>query len=330
MQGQVKVVPARWWHVPALSRLIRETRRRPARGGGCAVVPAVVAHAGADPSLAWTVPVPGVAGPRSFVAERRDARWVWPRCGPWRSPGSGRWSSWPLSCPRPLGRGAAAAGRAGAPAVRPRPAGGASPRRAVRFRRGAGRGADRGPDRGGGRALRAVQAGGLLARGAGVRLLSPRGRGDRAAPTRARAVDGLRPQRRADSYGLLQLYQGSTPKLVQMAEGKRSRSWDLPVAGWGGRLARGRAERRWVVERDARKVGWLRLAAPGPGPAGAAPGGAAGRSSGVRPGPGLCWRWPWRRVAPRPGACWCGHGSTSRGSWRLSRRRISRPWGAAC
>ena len=68
--------------------------------------------------------------------------------------------------------------------------------------------------------------------------------------TRARAVDGLRPQRAADSYGLLQPYQGSTPKLVQMAEGKRSRSWDLPVAGVGG---------------------------AGPGPRRAALGGGAGR-----------------------------------------------------
>ena len=81
--------------------------------------------------------------------------------------------------------------------------------------------------------------------------------------TGARAVVGLRPQRRAISYGLLQLYQGSTPKLVQMAEGKRGRA-GTSRGGVGGAWP-GRAERRWVVERDARKVGWLRLQHQGRG-----------------------------------------------------------------
>ena len=74
MQGQVKVVPARWWHVPALSRLIRDIRRRP--GGEAAVLwdPRWSPTLGLFQS-AWTASVPGVVGPRSVVAER-DGRTV--------------------------------------------------------------------------------------------------------------------------------------------------------------------------------------------------------------------------------------------------------------
>lgn len=82
----------------------------------------------------------------------------------------------------------------------------------------------------------------------------------------ALGIPGLRPQQRADAFGLLQLYQECTPKIVQMAEGKRSRSWDLPAQGLGQRLTGRRQVDRWVVEQDARKVAWLHLTRKRRGP----------------------------------------------------------------
>jgi hypothetical protein len=258
MQGQVKVVPARWWHVPALSRLIRDTRRRP---GGEA---AVLWYPQWSPTLgliqsAWPVPVPGVAGPRSFVAESGGRAVGLAQMRPLEEPRQWEVVFLAVELPQAGGRGTANAG------------GGPAPLLFVPDRRAAhllGELCDTGVELGAERIVARVEEGGgryELFKQVGfspvVReydYFLPAGEAV-GRVTGAGAVDGLRPQRRADSYGLLQLYQGSTPKLVQMAEGKRSRSWDLPVAGWGGRLARGRAERRWVVERDARKVGWLRL-----------------------------------------------------------------------
>jgi hypothetical protein len=78
-------------------------------------------------------------------------------------------------------------------------------------------------------------------------------------PALAKRIAGLRPQRRADAFGVLQLYQDNTPKMVQMVEGKRSLSWDAVPVGLGKRLTRRSGILRWVVERDGRIVGWLQI-----------------------------------------------------------------------
>jgi hypothetical protein len=79
-------------------------------------------------------------------------------------------------------------------------------------------------------------------------------------------VRGLRPQQRADAFGLQQLYQECTPKVVQMAEGKRPLSWELRSGMLDGRLGQRTRAQRWVVERDARQVGWLQMSLHRRGP----------------------------------------------------------------
>ncbi len=74
-------------------------------------------------------------------------------------------------------------------------------------------------------------------------------------------VPGLRPQQRSDAFGLLQLYLSCTPKVVQMAEGKRSQSWEVAGHGFGPRLARQGRVQSWVVEAEGRKVAWLQVRA---------------------------------------------------------------------
>jgi hypothetical protein len=85
---------------------------------------------------------------------------------------------------------------------------------------------------------------------------------DQPAPPRpgmTADIPGLRPQRRADAFGLLQLYQECNPKMVQMAEGMRSASWELPAGGLGRRLTRRARTQRWVVERETHKAAWVEL-----------------------------------------------------------------------
>jgi hypothetical protein len=264
MQGQVKVVPARWWHVPALSRLIRETRRRPTGEAAVLWFPQWSPTLGLIQS-AWTAPVPGVDGPRSVVAESGGRAVGLAQMRPLEEPRQWEVVFLAVELPQSPSRGA------------PHPDGAPAPLLFIPDRRAAnllGELCDTGVELGAERIVARIEEGGgryELFKQVGF---SPVVREyDYVLPaeevagrvSRAGAVEGLRPQRRADSYGLLQLYQSSTPKLVQVAEGKRSRSWDLPVGGWGGRLARGRAGRRWVVERDARKVGWLRVQRHGRG-----------------------------------------------------------------
>src|SRR5687767_13148024 len=67
MQGQVKVTPARWWHVPGLSRLIRDSRRQRGDGGAIVWAPSWSPSLGLLQSV-WSAPVPGA--PRSLVAEQ--------------------------------------------------------------------------------------------------------------------------------------------------------------------------------------------------------------------------------------------------------------------
>ena len=70
MQGHVKVSPARWWHVPGVAHLIRESRRQRFAGDGALVwAPRWSPSLGLLQSV-WAAPVPGVHAPRSFVAEQ--------------------------------------------------------------------------------------------------------------------------------------------------------------------------------------------------------------------------------------------------------------------
>lgn len=280
MQGQVKVAPARWWHVPGLARLIRETRRQ---------------RSGLDSAILWApywspslgllqsigvAAVPGVAGPRSFVAEDGSRAvglaQMHPRLEPLQ------WEVVYLAiegAPAPEGSlEGSADGKPIGPLFAP-------DRRAARL---LGELCDAGMLLGAERIMAQISEEGEregeryeLFKQIGfapvVRELSyfcdpgqartvARGGGGTAEREAALDIPGLRPQQRADAFGLLQLYQECTPKIVQMAEGKRSRSWDLPAAGLGQRLSGRRQVDRWVVEQDARKVAWLHLARRRRGP----------------------------------------------------------------
>ena len=273
MQRQVTVTPARWWHLAGLSSLIRESRRRrgaasedgyTGRGGQ----PIVWAPRW-SPSLAllqsvWSASVPGVRVPLSYVAELQE-------------PGGRR---------RPIGLGQ----------IRPK----REPHQwevaylAVDFPAEASR-LRLVPDRNASRLLGALcdaaiaqRADRLLARvsdsGGGYELfrqlgfslavreytyfrtLTENGPAAGDAALLAQRVPGLRPQRRADPHGLLQLYERATPKTVQLVEGKRSASWDFAPVGLGRRLARRVGVQRWVVERETQKVGWLQIQRAGRGP----------------------------------------------------------------
>ena len=261
MQGHVKVSPARWWHVPSVAHLLRESRRQRMAGGG-----ALVWASRWSPSLGllqsvWAAPVPGVRAPRSFVAEQGGKAVGLGQMRPRREPH--HWEVMYL-------------------AIEPEPAGVGPPRlRLVPDRtatRLAGEMCDAGVMLGAERLFVRIPddgAGFDVFRQVGftpvVREFTyyrpPGAPGATPAPQGAAAdVPGLRPQRRADAFGVLQLYLDCTPKVVQMAEGKRSQTWDLAGAGLGRRLSRGGRVQRWVVERDARKVAWLRLSAQRRGP----------------------------------------------------------------
>jgi len=272
MQGQVKVAPARWWHVPGLSRLIRETRRRP-EGAPAAGEAALLWSPYWSPSLGllqsvWTSRMPGLPGPRSFVAEASNRAVGLAQMRPGDEPH--QWEVVFLAL-----EDAAEPARLGLPDGTRAPLTFIPDRRAARL---LGELCDAGVQLGAERIFASVADDGgryelfkQVGFAAVVREYDYyRTTGDAPPlPDAAPAIAGLRRQQRADAFGLLQLYQACTPKLVQMAEGKRSRSWDLPAPGWGRRLAHRRGAGRWVVERDGRKVAWLRLSRRGQGSPGA-------------------------------------------------------------
>ena len=258
MQGQVKVTPARWWHMPGLSRLIRETRRRRAAGGALLWAPQWSPSLGLLQSV-WTTPMPGVAGPRSFVAEQDGRPVGLAQMKPRREPQ--QWEVVYLAVEH-LTTAAREAPSGGA--LRPAP-----DRRAATL---LGELCDAGVLLGAERLFARILEDDLrleLFKQVGFspvarehtyyRPLRPQAGGPESQPSPPPAIPGLRPQRRADSFGVLQLYQECTPKTVQMAEGKRSHSWDLPADTFGGRLTRQTRVQRWVVEQDARKVAWLQV-----------------------------------------------------------------------
>jgi hypothetical protein len=272
MQGHVKVAPARWWHVPGLSRLIRETRRHRSAGATVLWAPQWSPSLGLLQSV-WAVPMPGMVGPRSFVAEIESRPVGLAQMRPRREPH--QWEVVYLAVEQPPGAGSSVEADEVAP--------GSAWLRSVPDRRATrllGELCDAGMALGAERIFASItdeggrfelfkqvgfspvvrEYGYFRAREAKAGVATPR----RHAAQRVAGIAGLRPQRRADAFGLLQLYQECTPKVVQMAEGKRSRSWDLPANGLGRRVlppgwASQRGAERWVVERDARKVAWLHL-----------------------------------------------------------------------
>lgn len=257
MQGPLRVVPARLRHVPALSRLLRDSRRRRAgTAAGTDGAGALLWAARWSPSLGllqsvWPAPVPGMPGPRSFVAEQDGRPVGLAQMAPRQDPQ--QWDVVYLALEQEPPK---------QPDTLP-------PLRLV-------------PDRRATRLLGELcDAGVLLSatrlfgrvdeddecyemfRQVGftpvVREFSyfrPLGRDDGREPEPE--IPGLRLQRPADAFGLHQLYQASNPRLVQLAEDKRSRSWE--------RQARAPRARRWVVERDARQAAWLQLALQRRGP----------------------------------------------------------------
>lgn len=259
MQRQASVVAARWWHLTSLSGLIRETRRRraedPDQPGQ-----ALVWQPRWSPSLAllqsvWSAPVPGVRVPLSFVAERDGKPIGLGQLRPRRE--AHQWEVAYLAVESPsVGQG---------PNLRLVP-----DRTAARL---LGALCDAAVEQAADRILARMSDGGgryELFRQLGFSLavreysyfhaLSSAEPGQRISATLlAQRVPGLRPQRRSDAHGLLQLYARGTPKMVQMVEGKRSQSWETAPIGLGKRLTRGSGVQRWVVERDGEHVGWLQI-----------------------------------------------------------------------
>ena len=259
MQRQASVVAARWWHLTGLSGLIRETRRK--RGEDHDQPgQAIVWQPRWSPSLAllqsvWSAPVPGMRIPLSFVAERDGKPVGLGQLRPRRE--AHQWEVAYLAVEN--------AGGGQTPNLRLVPDRTASRLLGALCDAAVAHGADRILARmsdGGGRYELFRQLGFSLA----VReysyfhALSTPSPAPRVTPELlAQRVPGLRPQRRHDAHGLLQLYARATPKTVQMVEGKRSQSWEPAHVGLGKRLTRGSGVQRWVVERDTEKVGWLQI-----------------------------------------------------------------------
>jgi hypothetical protein len=257
MQGHVKVSPARWWHVPGVAHLIRESRRQ-RFSGECTLVwaPRWSPSLGLLQSV-WAAPMPGVRAPRSFVAEQDGRAVGLAQMRPRREPY--HWEVIYLAVEPEAGANTSPDGSS-KPRLRLVP-----DRRATRL---AGELCDAGvllgaerlfvriPDDGAGYdVFRQVGFTPVVREFTYYRAPG----GPPPATVAPEALPGLRPQRRADAFGVLQLYHECTPKVVQMAEGKRSQNWDLAGAGLGRHLSRRARAQRWVVERDARKVAWLQL-----------------------------------------------------------------------
>lgn len=265
MQGQVRVTPARWWHMPGLSRLIRETRRQRAKG----YIGALVWAPRWSPSLgllqsAWASSMPGGATPRSLVVERDGRPVGLAQISPRREPRQWEIVYLAIEDVQPAVPELASDGQARSGAlwiVRDR-----SNRTATRL---LGEVCDAAVAGGGERLFARIdeQGGRLdLFRQVGFSTVSheytyfhPLEPGAVNAQGNDDSIEGLRPQRKPDSFAIFQLYQQCTPKIVQMVEGKQSKSWDLPPRGLGPRLIRHPRVRRWVVERDSRLVAWVEM-----------------------------------------------------------------------
>lgn len=266
MQEHVKVTPAGWWHVRALWRLIRESRRGGAANGALVWAPRWSPPLGLLQSV-LAPPLPGVSSPRSLIAEQGGSvvGLGQMRCGD--EPGQ-----WDVVYLAVAAHGETrSGGRAGVSADR-------SPQRLTHRRatRLLGELCD---------AAMEVGAESVHARVSDeaerVHLFEQVGfspvvreytyyrpfSDDATTKTKSSVpalLPGMRAQTQADAYGVFQLYQRITPKVIQLAEAKRSQSWDMPsagwaAAGWGRRFGRQTRVKRWVVEQDTRKLAWLQL-----------------------------------------------------------------------
>jgi hypothetical protein len=265
MQRHAAVVPARWWHLPGLSALIRETRRLRSLPDDAPGQPLVWASRW-SPSLAllqsvWTAPMPGMRVPMSYVAEVDGKPVGLGQIRPRREEHQWEVAYLAVSAPNPHADGG----------LRLVP-----DRNASRLlgelcdasvRQSATRILARVID-GGGRYELFRQLGFSLAvrEYSYFRTLT----GHTPAPGRpaelAKRVPGLRPQRRHDADGILRLYERNTPRTVRMAEGKRSQSWDEVPVGLTRRLTHRSGIQRWVVERDGERLGWLQIQRTARGP----------------------------------------------------------------
>lgn len=255
MQRQVTVAPARWWHLSGLSRLIRDTRRLHASPAH-ATAQAIVWEPRWSPSLellksVWAAPVPGVTGPVSMVVEAEGKPLGLGQLRPRKEPH--QWEVAFLAVD-------SSAGGAGALRLVP-------DRNAARL---LGALCDAAMTHSADRVMARVEDEGgryELFRQLGFSLavreysyLRSLAQSDQASPADlSRRIPGLRPQRRSDAHGILRLYERVTPKTVQMAEGKRSGSWEVGPVDLRPPFSRRRGVRRWVVERGGERLAWLQI-----------------------------------------------------------------------
>jgi hypothetical protein len=263
MQGHVLVTPARWSHVPALSRLIRDSRRK----RNMVAAGAILWAPRWSPSLGllqsvWPPTFPGMLGPRSLVAEEGGRPIGLAQMRPRKEP-----RHWEVVYLAVAGPPVAAAsdldGSAGKVCLIP-------DRRATRL---LGELCDAAVLAGGDRLFARIPDGSgayEVFRQVGFTPVVREYTFFRALPLSPPVeaippawIEGLRPQRRADAFGLAQLYRECTPKMVQMAEGKAegqaSRHWERRAHDIGRRLTRQPRTQYWVVERNGRIAAWLQV-----------------------------------------------------------------------
>lgn len=258
MQPDWTVATARWWHMPGITRLIRQSRRR-WPGASAGVREALLWAPFWSPSVGlvqsvWGSRLPGVPATSSHVVELAGSVVGLGQCRP-RSDAR-QWEVTFLSL-APEG-----ADVAGVPSGFP-------DRRAQQL---LGRLCDAAIERGAERIFAMVRDDGdgapvlrQLSFAPVTReltyVLPAGGVPDGVSVSPALPVDGLRRQERSDAFGVHQLYRATTPPVVQLAEARRPQSWEPPRTRFGvvPRLARGVPGRRWVVVRDDRVVGWAHL-----------------------------------------------------------------------
>lgn len=257
MQPDWTVATARWWHMPGITRLIRQSRRR-RPGAGAASREALLWAPFWSPSVGvvqsvWGSRLPGVPATSSHVVELAGSVVGLGQCRP-RSDAR----QWEVTF---LSLGPDASEVAGVAAGFP-------DRRAQQL---LGRLCDAAVERGAERIFAMVRDDGdgapvlrQLSFSPVTRELTyvqPAGTADGGSAPVPPSVDGLRRQERSDSFGVHQLYQATTPPVVQLAEARRPQSWEPPRPRFGAlpRLSPALSGRRWVVARDDRVVGWAHL-----------------------------------------------------------------------
>lgn len=257
MQPDWTVATARWWHMPGITRLIRQSRRRWPSAGATARE-ALLWSPFWSPSVGvvqsvWGSRLPGVPASSSHVVEAAGTVVGLGQCRPRTD--ARQWEVTFLSLMPDVAEVVGVA--AGFP-----------DRRAQQL---LGRLCDAAIEHDAERIFAMVRDDGdgapvlrQLSFSPVTRELTyvlPVGVPDAEARPVALQVDGLRRQERSDSFGVHQLYQATTPPVVQLAEARRPQTWEPPRARFSAlpRLSRAAPGRRWVVVRDGRVVGWTHL-----------------------------------------------------------------------